>query len=324
MTRKSRSRSPTTRDTSLAIRTRDPLAQNEIITPAAGKSTWTQADQCPFPGCENKFPHRHPTAERTIAPPIDEFRKINEAMYGWWADEQRRRIAENEEKLRQLGVVEPRVSHLSIRTHLPRGNDLTVQEQVAIIHGGATPTQEAATRGRLLERQRQDIVDDTSHISPVSPAQSGVPQIKDAYNSQAEWDEFPDLDATYGPSTVAGDLENLEPAIGMPLKPTAAASYDGHKGTGLPNDVTTEPFLGVQYANPNLLCDGPCPIQSLHHQGAYLQQGQIPRLWNARWGYSDPPRGVWEAWVRIEQGRSSSQDRLEVDGFSKSHWWVGP
>lgn len=324
MSRTSRSRSPTTRDTTLAIRTRDPLAQNDIIIPVAGNFNSTQADQCQFPGCENKFPHRHPTAEGKIAPPIDEFPELEEALHGWLSDEQRHRIAENKEKLRQLGLVEPRVGHLSIQTYLPRGNDLTIQEQVAIIHGGATPTQDAATRGKVLERQHQDIVDDTSHISPVSPNQSGVPQSKDAHDSQAEWDDFPDLDAQYRPPPAAGDFVNLEPAIGTPPKPTAAASYDGHKGTGLPNDVTTQPFLGVQYANPNLLCEGPCPIQNLHHQGAYLQQGQVPRLWNARWGYSDPPRGVWEAWVRIEQGRGSRQDRLEVDGFSKSHWWVGP
>ncbi|CAD6586394.1 MAG: hypothetical protein ASARMPREDX12_002352 [Alectoria sarmentosa] len=281
MTPTSRSRSPTTRDATQAIRTHDPVAQNDIITPVA--------------------------AEGEIAPPIDEFRKIREAMHEWAAGELRSQIAEDEEKLRELGVVEP-------------------SEQIAIIHGGVTPTQDAATRGKVLERQHQEIVDDTSNISPVSPYQSDVPQSNDAYNSQAEWDDFPELDAKYGPPPAAEDFENMEPAIGTPPEYTAAASYYGHKDTGLHNDVTTEPFSGVQNVNlPNTsaLCTGPCPIKDQHGQGGYLQQGQIPRVPNPRWGYSDPPEEIWEAWWRVEKGTASSRDQVEVDGFAQSHWWDG-
>ena len=247
-------------------------------------------------------------------------------MHEWAAGELRSQIAEDEEKLRELGVVEPSVGHLLIQKHLPRENDLTVQEQIAIIHGGVTPTQDAATRGKVLERQHQEIVDDTSNISPVSPYQSDVPQSNDAYNSQAEWDDFPELDAKYGPPPAAEDFENMEPAIGTPPEYTAAASYYGHKDTGLHNDVTTEPFSGVQNVNlPNTsaLCTGPCPIKDQHGQGGYLQQGQIPRVPNPRWGYSDPPEEIWEAWWRVEKGTASSRDQVEVDGFAQSHWWDG-
>ena len=222
MARTSRSCSPPTRDTTLTIRTRDPLPQYGNDTPIARKLTTTQADRCQFPGCSNTLPHQHPTAGAKIAPALEEYRKAGEAIRARWTEEQRRQIAENEASLRQLAEIEPKIGNLSINPHPPRGNDLIVQDQNAILHGGATPAQCEAARGMLLERQRQDIVDNISRVTPIF---------------------------------------------------TTTTS-------------STQP------------CTAPCPIQTPHNQGAYLQQGQIPRVWNARWGYSDPPRGIWEAWVK--------------------------
>lgn len=249
MARKSRSTSPSTRDTTLTIRTRDPLPQYGIDTPIARHLTTTQADRCQFPGCSNTLPHQHPTAAGAkTAPSLEEYRKAGEAIRARWTEEQRRQTAENEASLRQLVEIEPKIGDLSINPHPPRGNDLTVQDQDAIIHGGATPAQYEAAGGMLLERQqRQDIVDNISCVTPIF---------------------------------------------------TTTTS-------------STQP------------CTAPCPIQTPHNQGAYLQQGQVPRFWNARWGYSDPPRGIWEAWVRVERGRGRGWDEVVVGGFAGAHWWGG-
>lgn len=328
----SRSRSLSTHNTTLAIRTHNTLAQNDIVTPAAGRFIPTQADRCPFPGCTNRFPHQHSTADGKIAPSVDEFRKAGEAIRQRWTEEQRQRIVENEAVLRQLAEIEPKVAHLSIQPHLPRGNDLTIKEQINIIHGGATPAQYAATREMLLERQRQDIIDNTSPITPVSPTRSFVPQTKDESQNQAEqtndsleYDDFPELDAKYGHRSAAGNFRNLDQTLMMPPDASARASCDSDKGTDPAFDHTTKSFPQPQYAEfIKNLCTGPCPVQTPHNKGPYLQRGQIPRVWNERWGYSDPPREIWEAWVRIEQGCGRTWDEVEVDGFAFSHWWAGP
>lgn len=314
MPRTSRSRSPPPRNTTLVIRTRDAFARPDIITPAAGKFISTQADQCPFPGCTNRFLHQHSTSEGKTAPSVEEYRNAGAAIRAQWTEEQRRRITENEAVLRQLAGVEPKVGSLSIQPHLPRGNDLTVPEQIAIIHGQATPAQDAATHEILSKRERQDF-----------SSCPGVPQIKDTPQPQAEqtisldYDDFPELSAKYGdPAEV---FENVNPAIATEVP------RHRHVGTGLPVDGTTKPFSRYQntyFLNTNPLCTGPCPVQIPHNQGAYLQQGQVPRVWNARWGYSDPPRAIWEAWVRVENGTASSWDQVEVDGFALSHGWAGP
>ena len=235
--------------------------------------------------------------------------------------------------LRQMAESESKVGSLSHQTHLPRGNDLTVQEQIAVIHGGATPAQCADTREMLLERQRQDIVDNTSPITPVSPAYSSVPETKDGDQTQSEekgsleWDDFPELDARYGTPPAARGSATLDPAMAGPPRYSTQASCISRVGTGVTSDTTLEgpsKLRNINFLNTNPPCTGPCPIQHPHNQGAYLRQGQVPRLWNARWGYSDPPRAIWEAWVRIEQGRGSSWDEVEVDGFALSHSWAGP
>ncbi len=327
-----RSRSPTTHNATLAIRTHNTLAQNDIVTPVAGKFIPTQANRCPFAGCTNRFPHQHSTADGKIAPSVDEFRKAGEAIRQRWTEEQRHRIAKNEAVLLQLAEIEPKVANLSIQPHLPRGNDLTVKEQINIIHGGATPAQYAATREMLLERQRQDIIDNTSPITPVFPACSFFPPIKDETLSQVEkannsldHDDFPELDAKYGHLSAAGNSRKLDPTIKMPPEASSGASCDGGKGTDPAFDITNKSFPQPQYADfIKNLCTGPCPVQTPHNKGPYLQRGQIPRVWNERWGYSDPPREIWEAWVRIEQGCGRTWDEVEVDGFAFSHWWAGP
>ena len=337
MARTSRSRSPPTRSRTLTIRTREPSAQNHAITPVAGEFISTQADRCPFPDCTNRYPHQHSTAEGKIAPPIEQVQKAGEAIRERWTDEQRRRIAENEAVLHQLGELEPKVSRLSIQPPLPHGNDLTVKEQNIITHGGATPAQFAATREMLLERQRQDIIDNTSPISPVSPACPSVPQTSHTPRAQGKqidslkYDDFPELNAKYGISPAAETSHNPTPTKRSSQKSPAKASDDSKDSGSGPgpssNTTTEEPFSRSQngsFLNTNPQCSGPCPIQIPHNQGAYLQQGQIPRVWNKRWVYSDPPRNIWEAWVRIEQGRGSSWDQVEVNGFALSHRWAGP
>lgn len=302
----------------LAIRTRELLTQNDIITPGAGKFISTQADRCLFPGCINQFPHQHSTSEGKIVPRVEEYRKAGEAIRERWTEEQRRRIAENEAVLQQLAELDPRVGRLSIQPNLPRGNDLTVQEQISKILGGATPAQYEAAREMLLERQRQNIIDNTSPISPVSP---GIPQTKATSQTPTEqsytleYDDFPELDSKHNTQSIAKKIKDLN------------ASSDGRKDTGPASHTTDQPssrYQRIHFLNTDSLCTGPCPVQVPHNQGAYLSQGEVPRAWNARWGYSDPPRRIWEAWVRIEQGRGSSWDKVEVDGFAMSHWWAGP
>ncbi len=334
MARTSRSRNSPTNDTTLAIRAHNPLAQNDITTPVASEFIPTQADRCPFPDCKNSVPHQHAAAEGKITPSIDDYRKAGEAIREHWTQEQRRRLAENEAVLRQLAEIEPKVGSLSIKTHLPRGNDLTVEEQIAIIHGGATPAQYETAREILIERHRQDIIDNTSPISPVFPADSAVKEIKELsqpetnHTSSIEWDDFPELDAKYPSQPLAqtSPLPNPTPTA-LQNPPTKFSRTIPKRNNPTPL-ITPRPFTihqKIDFLNTeSLLCTGPCPIQTPHNQGAYLQQGHVPRVWNERWGYSDPPREIWEAWARIEQGHGRTWDEVEVDGFALSHWWSGP
>ena len=329
MARTSRSRSPPTPDTTLTIRTRDPLPQYGIDTPIARKLTTTQADRCRFPGCSNTLPHQHPTAGAKIAPSLEEYRKAGEAIRARWTEEQRRQIAENEASLRQLAEIEPDIGNLSLNPHPPCENDLTVQDQNAIIHdGGATPAQYEAARDILLEGQHQDIVDNTRTItpgfrtSPSFPHLNRTSQTQTEPTSEPEWDGFPELDAQHEhPPTPA----HRTPPKPPPKSPTTNLSNSASDSTPPRHDPPCHPHPPSQPTtnSPTQPCTAPCPIQTPHNQGAYLQQGQVPRVWNARWGYSDPPRGIWEAWVRVERGRGRGWDEVVVRGFAGAHWWGG-
>lgn len=329
MLRTSRSRSPVTRRTALSIRTREPTSQDHATAPFAGGYISTQAARCPFPGDTNRSPHLHSTAEGKIAPSIDEYRKAGEAMRERSSEEQRRRIAENEAVLRELSELEPKVRGLAIQPYLPRRNDLTVEEQIAVIHGGATPAQYETTREMLLEQQRQEIIKNTSPISPVFPASPNVTETKFISAEQddsLEYDDFPQLNAKYGLPPAPNFSQNLTPTIKSSPEQPATASDNSSKATKsapIPTKSPSSERHDRYYHNPRPQCAGACPIQWPHNSGPYLQNGHIPRVWNSRWGYSDPPRRIWEAFVRLEQGRGSDWDEVEVYGFAQSHFWRG-
>lgn len=312
----------------LAIRTRDSLPRKATVTPVVGEFVSTQADRCPFPGCSNTLPHQHSPAEGEIAPSIEEYRKAAEAIRERWTEEQRRRIAENEALLRELAKVESQVDSLSVKTHLPRGNDLTVQEQIAIIHSGASSTPQVS-----------------------DGASSNASRTEDESRTQAEqttrleWDDFPELDDLYEtsstdemPSTVlrlgitAGNgTPHFDEATSFPELDAQNAATSQTRQMPTPHTkwnldhengdcINRQPLYRLYDIPP---CTGPCPIQTPHMKGPYLQRGGIPRVWNPRWGFSDPPRAVWEAWVRVKNGRGRDWDRVQVDGFAESHsWWA--
>ena len=250
-----------------------------------------------------------------------------------------------------LRDLEPKIGNLSIHPHIPRGDELTIQEEMNIIHGGATPAQYATAHELLLEQQRQDIIDNISPISPVSPNRFGqmfqnqaeqinnleyddFPELNEKYGiptqtsqngaeqtNSLEYDDFPELNAKYG----------LPPITKTPHNPTPTTrSPSRHPATDLASTSTstsTEPptsqYQNRYHSNNNPLCTGPCPLKFPHNQGPYLQQGLVPRVWNPRWGYSDPPKRIWDAFVRSEQGRGSEWDEVEVGGFAVAHWWDG-
>lgn len=352
----------------LAIRNRDLLPQNATVTPVVGEFVSTQADRCPFPGCSNTLPHQHSPAEGEIAPSIEEYRKAAEAIRERWTEEQRRRIAENEALLRELAEIEPKVGGLSVKTHLPRGNDLTVPEQIAIIHHEAIPTPQVS-----------------DGASPSASRTEDESQTQAEQATRVEWDDFPELDYQYKTTPTDQMLLQIkrEAVYGVPYhhqiavfpeidrqyetlpdeKPSNLIQYRynavhhnpryqyHHQTTSSPEpdrqNETSQTHTIPRLYNPwtnvfdgkgnpiyqqpahRLLdtdtqpCTGPCPIQTPHTTGPYLQRGGVPRFWNPRWGFSDPPRAVWEAWVRIKNGRGRSWDRVLVDGFVESHSWGG-
>lgn len=195
-----------------------------------------------------RFPHHHSTAEGTIAPTIDEYRKAGEAIRGRWTQEQRRRIAENEALLRQLAEIEPKAGSPLITPSLPRGNDLTAQEQIAIIHGGATLAQYEAVNEMLLEQHRQDVIDNTSPVSPVFPPGLSAQQIEGMSQSQAEqtssleWDDFPELDSKYGLPSVMGDSRTLDPTLTSSLKSSTETSPNGGQAKNPASSTSHKPY----------------------------------------------------------------------------------
>ncbi|KAM0799821.1 hypothetical protein BDR22DRAFT_822193 [Usnea florida] len=293
MVRGNRSQNGHTHTTTLPIRPRAPSPQAPTTPPTTGNFVSIHNDRCPNPSRSSSLPRQHhsPRGSKSPSksPSTEEYRSASAATRQKWTESQRRRIAENEALLRQLAGITPEVGNSSIKTHLPRGNDLTVEEQIAIIHESVAPEYYATTRDTLSERRREET---TNNMAQISNVHSSTAQNKAASQpSNFEWDDFPE------PNTKYSHPHNPPP-------------FPSHNSTTTP--LTTAPP-----------CTGPCPIQTPHNQGAYLQQGQVPRVWNARWGYSDPPRRIWDAWVRVEQGRGSSWDEVEVDGFGVCHWWGG-
>lgn len=78
------------------------------------------------------------------------------------------------------------------------------QELIAIVEGAATPAQVKAASEMLIERRHQDIVNNTSPISPVDPAGPCVSQIEEMPQTQPEqtdsiaWNDFLEFDSKYG------------------------------------------------------------------------------------------------------------------------------
>ena len=308
------------------------LAQNDIITPGSGKSVSNQTDRCPFPGCRIKFPHQHSTANGETAPSIKEHHKANQAIRPQWTEEQRRRIMKNEVALSQLPEGKPDLGKLTVETHLPRGTGPAIKEQVATNHGRVAPSQCDITREMHLAQLRQDIIDNTSPISPPSSPSLGVLKTETQSHEDLnlmdidEWNDFPELDAKYG--TTPGSSKSPNPAVKAEPEDDIKAFHNNSDNLNpASNSISAKhmPYKNTDFSDANSsLCTGPCPIQTPHSQGAYLHQGQIPRTWNMRWGYSEPPQEIWESWIRIELGHGSSWDRVQVDGFALSHWWAGP
>ena len=210
-------------------------------------------------------------------------------------------------------------------------DEFSDQELIAFVEGGAFP--EAAGK-LLIDRHHQDIVNNTSPISPVDPAGPCVSQIEEMPQTQAEqtnrivWDDFPELDSKYGVPSSSEDSEDLDSTLTSLLKPLTGWTGKSGKENTPACDIPHSPYSfrqNTDFLSTGLrLCTRPCLVQTQRNQGAYLQHGQVLRVWKARWGYPNLPWEIWEAWLRIEQGRGRTLDQVEVDGFALSHWSAGP
>jgi len=87
--------------------------------------------------------------------------------------------------------------------------------------------------------------------------------------------------------------------------------------------VTDRSRLPSEY-DPYLCISMQCIVDHPHHLGRYLARGHVPRTYNDRWGLSDPPHLVWEAWARINNGTAGESDEMVVNAFSACHFWDGP
>lgn len=64
-----------------------------------------------------------------------------------------------------------------------------------------------------------------------------------------------------------------------------------------------------------------CPVEEYHYQGLYMYSG-LPRSELSRFGFSDPPPGVWAALKRVQDRVPESRDREMVDRFADYHAWL--
>ena len=111
---------------------------------------------------------------------------------------------------------------------------------------------------------------------------------------------------------------NIEESVAPPTSGTVEGSSTPSIGQ------SDDPLLSKDETESRRFCTHKsCPIKRPHGLGRYLQQGQIPRIWNDYWGYSDPPQSVWQAWVRVEQGTASALDKTQVTAFADCHRWFG-
>ena len=67
-----------------------------------------------------------------------------------------------------------------------------------------------------------------------------------------------------------------------------------------------------------------CIVPYPHPLGRFLARGHVPRTYNDRWGLSDPPHQIWEAWTRMNHGTASETDEVIVHAFVSNHFWDGP
>ena len=207
MVRRNRSQNPHTHTTTLPIRPRASSPQTPKTPntrPITGSSVPTHSDRCSHPARTTPLPHQSlPTKgskSPSKSPSYEEYRNASSATRQKWTESQRRRIAENEALLRQLAEITPKEGNLSIKTHLPRGNDLTVEEQIAILHESVTPRHYSTTLDMVLGRRREETNNNMDLVSPISSAHLGVLQNKAASQaSNLEWSDFPELDTKYNP-----------------------------------------------------------------------------------------------------------------------------
>ena len=95
---------------------------------------------------------------------------------------------------------------------------------------------------------------------------------------------------------------------------------------GLPSG--TEPTVDENERLNSLISPGggcTCPINTFHFYGLYLhgrtidEAKELPKEAHPKWGYSDPPPEVWDAYERIEQRKATDKDESLVEGFSSCH-----
>ena len=328
MARTSRSRSPSTHDRTLVIRTRD-------FTSMARTS-------------RSRSP---PTHDRTLAIRTRDFTSMARTSRSRSPPTRNRTLAiRTRDPLPQNATVTPFVSE-SVSTQADRcpfpGCLNTLPHQHSPAEGEIAPSIEEykkaaeAIRERWYEQQRRHIAENEALSRELAEIERKVNRLSvklvPELNDQSETsiiDEIPsDLlilshDRRNGTSlfyetTSFPELDRQNETASRPHQmPISDRKWTLCFKNG--NPISQQPlYLYLYRLSEPPPCTGTCPIQTPHIKGPYLQRGGVPRVWNPRWGFSDPPRAVWEAWLRIRNGRARSWDRVQVDGFSKSHAWWG-
>ena len=178
MVRRNRSQSQHNHTTTLPIRPQASSPQSPNTRPITGSCISTHSHRSPCPAGTNALPHQSLPTKGSKSPStprsIEQYRSARSATRQKWTESQRRRIAENEALLRQLAEITPELGSLSIKTHLPRGNDLTVEEQIAIIYESVTPRRYSIIEDMLLKRPCEETSNNMDPISPNSSANLDV------------------------------------------------------------------------------------------------------------------------------------------------------
>ena len=152
-----------------------------------------------------------------------------------------------------------------------------------------------------------------NHINPEEETDDSIMNLllgyfkdKKSLKAKVSSRESPEAGDSKHPSTYTVDF-----FCTMPREEGSPSSFT------YPIPTNTPPYqrVPVECTKPH------CPIRHFHYEGLYMDRG-MPCSKKSRFGFSDPPREIWQALQRTRAGQAQGKDDWMVKRFAEYHTWL--